>query len=196
MTKRCQQSFQELLRERNGQFFKFIWMNMNKCWHLFDFLAINMWNNFKLAFWFEIWHILCKEARLRCIMGNRKLWENGHRNCWECIIYNVIIFSCFFELVETAIVRFKKKTDFEQCYTKVVHHNCVTDHIGGCYIQFLFTLIIALYYSVLSWFFLTTSPLQLACRGPLDFLPVLVNDFVVLAWTLAHWTYNALTLKL
>ena len=138
MTKRCQQSFQELLRERNGQFFKFIWMNMNKCWHLFDFLAINMWNNFKLAFWFEIWHILCKEARLRCIMGNRKLWENGHRNCWECIIYNVIIFSCFFELVETAIVRFKKKTDFEQCYTKVVHHNCVTDHIGGCYIISVF----------------------------------------------------------
>ena len=32
-------------------------------------------------------------------------------------------------------------------------YNCSTDYIAGCYIQFLFTLVIALYYSVLPWFF-------------------------------------------
>ena len=52
LMKRWQQCFQELYvifvvpcnqRERDGKYFKFPqWMNMSKCWHLFDFLTINM----------------------------------------------------------------------------------------------------------------------------------------------------------
>ena len=87
LMKRWQQCFQELYvifvvpcnqRERDGKYFEFHWMNMSKCWHLFDFLTINMcffvvntfvalnWNFCLKIAWEEWrWNIFCAKGRGR-----------------------------------------------------------------------------------------------------------------------------------